>query len=84
MPEPEPKRRHLKPQNPMEEENFPEHSPTRDAVEREMREPGNVRGPTRPVPRTRPPLPEASDDTAGDDTAGDEDASAEAAGERDA
>jgi hypothetical protein len=28
----------------MEEENFPTRSPTRDAVEREMDEPGNLQG----------------------------------------
>lgn len=66
MDEPEPTRRRAKPQNPMEEENFPSHSPTRDAVEREMREPGNVRGPTRPTPEKRPPLKEAGDGMAGD------------------
>ena len=44
--------------NPMHEENFPTRSPTRDAVEREMREPSNVRGPSDPAPRRVPPLKE--------------------------
>lgn len=71
---PEPERRRLKPQNPMDEENFPERSPTRDAVEREMQEPGNIRGPARPLPQKRPPLQEV-----GDGMAGDEDVSRDAA-----
>lgn len=79
MDEPEPKRRGMKPQNPMEEENFPPRSPTRDAVEREMREPGNVRGPARPTPEKRPPLKEV-----GDGMAGDEQVSEDAAGGREA
>ena len=44
--------------NPMDEENFPTRSPTRDAVEREMREPSNVRGPADPAPRRAPPAKE--------------------------
>jgi len=47
--------------NPMEEENFPTESPTRRAVERDMREPSNVRGPSSPIPRRDPPLKEAED-----------------------
>lgn len=42
-------------QNPMDEENFPDRSPTRDAVEREMDEPSNLRGPAHPKPRREPP-----------------------------
>lgn len=45
--------------NPMEEENFPTRSPTRDAVEREMQEPSNIRGPAQPAPRKTPPTQEA-------------------------
>lgn len=44
--------------NPMEEANFPEDSPTRRAVEREMREPANVRPSGSPLPRQRPPIQE--------------------------
>ncbi|HVM45797.1 MAG TPA: hypothetical protein VM582_07660 [Candidatus Thermoplasmatota archaeon] len=55
----EPRRRRTSSPNPMEEENFPTRSPTRDAVEREMREPSNVRGPSSPVPRREPPAKEA-------------------------
>ena len=47
--------------NPMEEENFPTDSPTRRAVERDMREPSNVRGPSDPIPRRRPPIQEADE-----------------------
>lgn len=47
--------------NPMEEENFPTESPTRRAVERDMREPSNIRGPSEPIPRRRPPIQEADE-----------------------
>ena len=50
----------------MDEENFPERSPTRDAVEREMREPSNVRGSNEPVPRREPPAKEAADEGEGE------------------
>lgn len=39
-----PERRRPRAGEPMEEENFPTRSPTRDAVEREMDEPGNLQG----------------------------------------
>lgn len=58
--------RRTKGQNPMHEENFPTHSPTRDAVERDMREPSNLRGPAQPPPQRRPPLKEAGDGLGGD------------------
>lgn len=44
-----PRRRKASSPNPMEEENFPTSSPTRRAVEREMDEPSNLRGPSDPV-----------------------------------
>lgn len=48
-----------------EEENFPKRSPTRDAVEREMREPSNLRGPA-PAKRRMPPMKEAGEAQLGD------------------
>lgn len=57
--------------NPMEEENFPTRSPTRDAVEREMREPGNLHGPAEPAPRRKPPVKDMREE----EGAGDEDMS---------
>ena len=42
---------------PMDEENFPTRSPTRDAVEREMREPENL-APPLPMDRKKRPLKE--------------------------
>lgn len=44
-----------------EEENFPRRSPTRDAVEREMREPSNLRAPA-PKRRQMPSVKEAEDE----------------------
>lgn len=61
MPEGAKKRRDASGQNPMDEENFPTRSPTRDAVEREMREPSNVRGPAHPTPARKPPIHEADE-----------------------
>lgn len=57
-----PERRKGKGPSPMDEENFPTDNPTRRAVDREMREPSNVRGPTDPIPRRRPPLQEAEEE----------------------
>lgn len=57
-----PQRKKAPSQNPMEEENFPSRSPTRDAVEREMREPGNLRGPASPTPRKSPPMKELDEE----------------------
>ncbi len=52
--------------SPMDEENFPTRSPTRDAVEREMQEPGNIRGPTEPIPKRKPPIHDLEDADLGD------------------
>ena len=58
--------------SPMDEENFPTRSPTRDAVEREMREPSNVRGPAEPAPKRKPPVREMREEegAADEDLAG--------------
>ncbi len=58
--------------SPMDEENFPTRSPTRDAVEREMREPSNVRGPGDPAPKRKPPVREMREEegAADEDLAG--------------
>ena len=61
-----PRRRRAAGPNPMDEENFPPRSPTRDAVEREMREPSNVRGSHEPVPRREPPAKEVEAKEEGD------------------
>lgn len=58
----DPRRRKAHGQNPMDEENFPDRSPTRDAVEREMREPGNLRGPASGAPRRTPPTKELDEE----------------------
>lgn len=57
-----PERRKAKGPNPMDEENFPTDNPTRRAVDREMREPSNIRGPAEPIPRRKPPIHEAGDE----------------------
>lgn len=41
-----------------DEENFPRRSPTRDAVDREMKEPRNLREPAQPKPKKSPPTRE--------------------------
>lgn len=57
MPEEEEQKKQSPATNPMEEENFPPKSPTRRAVERQMDEPSNVRGPTNPTPSRMKPEP---------------------------
>lgn len=51
--------------NPMDEENFPPNSPTRRAVNREMDEPSNVRGPSKPTPDKTKPSPAEIGDSSG-------------------
>lgn len=47
---------------PMDEENLPDRSPTRDAVEKEMDEPSNLSGTHRPAAGERPPRHETEDE----------------------
>lgn len=57
-----PKKKRAGSPNPMDEENFPTNNPTRRAVERDMKEPSNVRGPSDPTPHKKPPIQEAGDE----------------------
>ena len=55
------KRKKGAPTDPTAEENFPD-NPTREAADREMDEPENLRSSARPIPRREPPERELGED----------------------